>query len=82
MFTPICVAETERKVRRHFETLRDTNPQYVRMMNAETAWISGTPANVRRQIKELEAIGVARLLLSVNCDLHVPMLPLLRDAIS
>jgi F420-dependent oxidoreductase-like protein len=82
VFTPICIAETERKVRRHFETLRETNPQYVRMMNAETAWISGTPAIVRRQIKELEAIGVARLLLSVNCDLHVPMLPLLREAIS
>ncbi len=77
VFTPICVGETEKEVRERYEQLRDTEPQYHRMMNNETAWIMGTPSEARAQIAELERAGVARLLLSVSCDLHRQMLPLL-----
>jgi len=77
VFTPICVAESEAEARRHFEHLRETNPQYLRMMNAETAWIMGSPEQAQGQLADLEAAGVARALLSVNCELHREMLPLL-----
>jgi len=77
IFTPICVADTEQEVKARFEHLRATNPQYLRMMNAETAWIMGTPDMAKTQLSNLQAAGVARALLSVNCDLHREMLPLL-----
>jgi alkanesulfonate monooxygenase SsuD/methylene tetrahydromethanopterin reductase-like flavin-dependent oxidoreductase (luciferase family) len=77
VFTPICVGETEQQVRERYDFLAETEPQYRRMMNAETAWIMGTPDKAAQQIAELERAGVARLLLSVSCDLHREMLPLL-----
>jgi alkanesulfonate monooxygenase SsuD/methylene tetrahydromethanopterin reductase-like flavin-dependent oxidoreductase (luciferase family) len=77
VFTPICIGETEQQVRERYDFLAETEPQYRRMMNAETAWIMGTPAQAAQQIADLERVGVARLLLSVSCDLHRLMLPLL-----
>jgi alkanesulfonate monooxygenase SsuD/methylene tetrahydromethanopterin reductase-like flavin-dependent oxidoreductase (luciferase family) len=77
IFTPICVGATEQEARDRFEHLRATNPQYLRMMNAETAWIMGSPDQAKAQLARLEEAGVARALLSVNCDLHREMLPLL-----
>ncbi len=77
VFTPICVGETEQQVRERYDFLAETEPQYRRMMNAETAWIMGTPAQAAQQIADLERVGVERLLLSVSCDLHREMLPLL-----
>jgi alkanesulfonate monooxygenase SsuD/methylene tetrahydromethanopterin reductase-like flavin-dependent oxidoreductase (luciferase family) len=77
VFTPICVAETEAQVRERYDFLARTEPQYRRMMNNETAWIMGTPAQAASQIAALEEVGVSRLLLSVSCDLHREMLPLL-----
>jgi alkanesulfonate monooxygenase SsuD/methylene tetrahydromethanopterin reductase-like flavin-dependent oxidoreductase (luciferase family) len=76
VFTPMCVAETDHAVHAAFERFRDTNPQYLRMMNNETAWIMGTPERVVEQLDELEQAGVARVMLSVNCDEHREMLPL------
>jgi alkanesulfonate monooxygenase SsuD/methylene tetrahydromethanopterin reductase-like flavin-dependent oxidoreductase (luciferase family) len=78
VFVPICLGETEQQVEQRFAELRATNPQYLRMMNAETGWLRGTPAVVQGQLAELSAAGVARALVSVNCDLHREMLPLLR----
>ena len=77
VFTPICVGATEQEAQARFAHLRETNPQYLRMMNAETAWIMGSPEQARAQLARLEEAGVARALLSVNCDLHREMLPLL-----
>jgi len=77
VFTPICIGETEQQVRERYEFLGQTEPQYKRMMTTETAWIMGTPAQAAQQIADLERVGVARLLLSVSCDLHREMLPLL-----
>lgn len=77
VFTPLCVGETEQEVRERYAFLAETEPQCRRMMNNETAWIMGTPAQAQEQIAALEAAGVDRLLLSVSCDLHRQMLPLL-----
>jgi alkanesulfonate monooxygenase SsuD/methylene tetrahydromethanopterin reductase-like flavin-dependent oxidoreductase (luciferase family) len=77
VFTPICVGETEQQVRERYDFLAETEPQYRRMMNAETAWIMGTPDKAAQQVADLERVGVERLLLSVSCDLHREMLPLL-----
>jgi alkanesulfonate monooxygenase SsuD/methylene tetrahydromethanopterin reductase-like flavin-dependent oxidoreductase (luciferase family) len=76
VFTPMCVAETDQAVEAAYAGFRDTNPQYRRMMNAETAWIMGTPERVQDQLAELDRVGVVRLMLSVNCDAHREMLPL------
>ncbi|HEY3060563.1 MAG TPA: TIGR03560 family F420-dependent LLM class oxidoreductase [Chloroflexota bacterium] len=76
VFTPMCVAETDAQVKDAYATFKETNPQYLRMMNAETAWIMGTPDRARAQLAELAEIGIARALLSVNCDAHLNMLPL------
>jgi alkanesulfonate monooxygenase SsuD/methylene tetrahydromethanopterin reductase-like flavin-dependent oxidoreductase (luciferase family) len=78
IFVPICLGATESEVEQRWNELRDTNPQNRRMMNAETAWLKGTASEVQDQLRELEAGGVDRVLLSVNCDLHRQMLPLLR----
>ena len=77
VFVPICVAETQQQVRERYDFLGETQPQYRRMMNSETGWIMGTPAQAAQQIQALEDVGVARTLLSVSCDLHREMLPLL-----
>jgi len=77
VFTPICVAETDAQVNETYAAFKDTNPQYSRMMNAEMAWIKGTPDRARAQLAELAELGIARVLLSVNCDAHLAMLPLL-----
>jgi len=57
VFTPICVGTTEQEALERFEHLRETNPQYLRMMNAETAWIKGTPEQARAQLARLEKAG-------------------------
>jgi alkanesulfonate monooxygenase SsuD/methylene tetrahydromethanopterin reductase-like flavin-dependent oxidoreductase (luciferase family) len=77
VFTPICVGDTEQQVRERYDFLAETEPQYRRMMNNDTAWIMGTPGQAAEQIRTLEQAGVARLLLSVSCELHRAMLPLL-----
>src|SRR5262249_11724044 len=77
IFAAICVAETEREVQQHLQTFEATNPQVPRMLDFRANWISGTPDQVQDQLAELDRAGIARLLLSVNCDLHREMLPLL-----
>jgi alkanesulfonate monooxygenase SsuD/methylene tetrahydromethanopterin reductase-like flavin-dependent oxidoreductase (luciferase family) len=77
VFTPVCVGETEQEVRDRYTFLAETEPQSRRMMNNETAWIMGTPEQAQAQIAALEQAGVDRLLLSVSCDVHRQMLPLL-----
>jgi probable F420-dependent oxidoreductase len=79
VFTPMCVAEADAQVKETYATFKETNPQYLRMMNAETAWIMGTPDRARAQLNELAELGIARVLLSVNCDAHLEMLPLVSD---
>jgi alkanesulfonate monooxygenase SsuD/methylene tetrahydromethanopterin reductase-like flavin-dependent oxidoreductase (luciferase family) len=80
-FVPICVGASSAEVERHMQTYRETNPQYMRMMDSLATWLSGTPAEVRGQLEALSAAGIARVMVSVNCDLHRQMLPLLADAL-
>jgi hypothetical protein len=39
----------------------------------------GTPADVQSQMKALAEAGIDRVIVSVNCDQHREMLPLLTD---
>jgi alkanesulfonate monooxygenase SsuD/methylene tetrahydromethanopterin reductase-like flavin-dependent oxidoreductase (luciferase family) len=59
------------------DTYRATNPQYVRMMANTTTWLMGTPAEVREQLETLASNRIERVMVSVNCDLHRELLPLL-----
>jgi alkanesulfonate monooxygenase SsuD/methylene tetrahydromethanopterin reductase-like flavin-dependent oxidoreductase (luciferase family) len=47
------------------------------MLSSRDNWIVGTPDQVSAQLASLAQAGVDRGLLSVNCDLHREMLPLL-----
>jgi alkanesulfonate monooxygenase SsuD/methylene tetrahydromethanopterin reductase-like flavin-dependent oxidoreductase (luciferase family) len=53
------------------------NPQYVRMLSSRDNWVVGTPDQARGRLTQLAEAGVDRALLSVNCELHREMLPLL-----
>lgn len=77
VFIAICVAESEAGLARLLETYQATNPQYVRMMDGRENWLAGTPAQVTERLAGLVAAGVGRAHLSVNCDLHREMLPLI-----
>jgi alkanesulfonate monooxygenase SsuD/methylene tetrahydromethanopterin reductase-like flavin-dependent oxidoreductase (luciferase family) len=79
-FVPFCVAESQAAVDERLRTYRETNPQYVRMMDDLSTWLLGTPDQVHAQLRALEASGVARVMVSANCDLHRSMLPLLAQA--
>jgi alkanesulfonate monooxygenase SsuD/methylene tetrahydromethanopterin reductase-like flavin-dependent oxidoreductase (luciferase family) len=81
VFVPMALGRSSDEVERQLETYRHTNPQYVRMMENLNTWLIGTPDQVADQIAELAAARVARLLVSVNCDLHREMLPLLASAL-
>jgi alkanesulfonate monooxygenase SsuD/methylene tetrahydromethanopterin reductase-like flavin-dependent oxidoreductase (luciferase family) len=80
VFLPIAVGNSSGEVEHHLETYRESNPQYVRMMDNLSTWLLGTPDQVAEQIGALTDAGVARLMVSVNCDLHRHMLPLLAEA--
>jgi alkanesulfonate monooxygenase SsuD/methylene tetrahydromethanopterin reductase-like flavin-dependent oxidoreductase (luciferase family) len=80
-FVPICVGASSAEVERHMQTYRETNPQNMRMMDSLATWLSGTPAEVRAQLEALSEAGIARVMVSVNCDLHRQMLPLLAEAV-
>ncbi|MBV9581229.1 MAG: LLM class flavin-dependent oxidoreductase [Chloroflexi bacterium] len=80
-FAPVAVGGTAADVEEHLRTYRRANPQYVRMMDDMTTWLSGTPADVRTQLAALEEAGIARMMVSVNCELHRQMLPLLAQTL-
>ena len=80
-FVPICVGASSAEVERQMQSYRETNPQYVRMMDSLTTWLSGTPAEVREQLNALSQAGITRVMVSVNCELHREMLPLLAQAV-
>jgi alkanesulfonate monooxygenase SsuD/methylene tetrahydromethanopterin reductase-like flavin-dependent oxidoreductase (luciferase family) len=63
------------------QSYRQSNPQYVRMMDNLSTWLSGTPAEIRAQLEALADAGIARVMVSVNCALHREMLPLLAQAL-
>lgn len=76
-FVPFCVGTSTSEVDAQMERYRQTNPQYVRMMDDTSTWLLGTPDQVRSQLHTLEAAGISRVMVSVNCDAHREMLPLL-----
>jgi alkanesulfonate monooxygenase SsuD/methylene tetrahydromethanopterin reductase-like flavin-dependent oxidoreductase (luciferase family) len=78
-FVPFCIAKTRAEVEQTMETYRATNPQYVGMMADTSTWLIGTPAEVRTQLETLAANHIDRVMVSVNCDLHREMLPLLTN---
>ena len=79
-FVAICLGPTQREVDQAFAAYAATNPQYVRMLSSRDNWIVGTPDQAQERLAALADAGVQRALLSVNCDLHREMLPLLRPA--
>jgi alkanesulfonate monooxygenase SsuD/methylene tetrahydromethanopterin reductase-like flavin-dependent oxidoreductase (luciferase family) len=79
-FAPIAVGATTAEVDGLMQTYRATNPQYVRMMDNLSTWLMGTPSEIRTQLEALSAAGVARMMVSVNSDEHLAMLPLLAQA--
>jgi alkanesulfonate monooxygenase SsuD/methylene tetrahydromethanopterin reductase-like flavin-dependent oxidoreductase (luciferase family) len=76
-FVPICVGSTEQEVQCHFAAYEASNPQYVGMMDSRQNWLMGTSEQVRAQLDAMASAGVDRALVSVNCNLHLDMLPLL-----
>jgi len=76
-FLAFAVGATQADVDRAFEAYERDNPQYARMLSTRDNWIVGTPAQAQRQFAALSEAGINRMLLSVNCNLHREMLPLL-----
>jgi alkanesulfonate monooxygenase SsuD/methylene tetrahydromethanopterin reductase-like flavin-dependent oxidoreductase (luciferase family) len=76
-FVPFSIGKTSADVERYMDTYRATNPQYVRMMANTSTWLIGTPDQVRKQLDTLAENKIERLMVSVNCDLHREMLPLM-----
>jgi alkanesulfonate monooxygenase SsuD/methylene tetrahydromethanopterin reductase-like flavin-dependent oxidoreductase (luciferase family) len=76
-FLPVTVGSTQREVEQAFAAYTENNPQYVRMLSSRENWIVGTPDQARGRLTQLARAGVDRALLSVNCELHREMLPLL-----
>jgi len=79
-FVPVAVGESAEDADRHMQTYRETNPQYVRMMDDLNTWLFGTPDQVADQLAALAAARIDRVMVSVNCDLHREMLPLVAKA--
>lgn len=80
IFAPMAIGTSAEEVDGHLETYRKANPQYVRMMDNLETWLMGTPDQVANQLTALADAGVSRMMVSVNCDLHREMLPLLARA--
>jgi alkanesulfonate monooxygenase SsuD/methylene tetrahydromethanopterin reductase-like flavin-dependent oxidoreductase (luciferase family) len=80
-FVPIAVAATSAEAEQLMQSYHQTNPQYVRMMDNPATWLRGTPSDVRAQLDALSDAGIARVMVSVNCELHRQMLPLLAEAL-
>ena len=81
-FVPFCIGASRAEVDRAVEEFRSSNPQYARMMGDLSTWLIGTPEEVRTQLDALADAGIARVLISVNCDRHREMLSLLpRDRV-
>jgi hypothetical protein len=76
----ICVGADSSQVQQYLTVYRESNPQYVRMMDSQPNWIMGTPEEAGAQLAALGQAGIDRALLSVNCDLHLEMLPLLAES--
>jgi alkanesulfonate monooxygenase SsuD/methylene tetrahydromethanopterin reductase-like flavin-dependent oxidoreductase (luciferase family) len=81
VFAPIAIGSGAAEVEHLMQTYRQTNPQYVRMMDNPTTWLRGTPSDVRAQLDALSEAGIARVMVSVNCELHRQMLPLLAQSL-
>src|SRR5712692_6827534 len=76
-FVAICVGRTQADIDHALAEYEATNPQYVRMQDGRASWIEGTPDQAQAKLAALAGAGIDRALLSVNCDLHREMLPLL-----
>jgi alkanesulfonate monooxygenase SsuD/methylene tetrahydromethanopterin reductase-like flavin-dependent oxidoreductase (luciferase family) len=81
-FVPIAIGASQAEVDQYMQTYRATNPQYVRMMDNLATWLTGTPSDVHAQLAALSEAGVARVMVSVNCELHRQMLPVLAEALA
>jgi probable F420-dependent oxidoreductase len=76
-FLAMAVGQTQREVDQAFAQYERDNPQYARMLSSRDNWIVGTPDQAQASLQALAQAGIERALLSVNCDLHREMLPLL-----
>lgn len=79
LFSGLCVAETEAEVQRHLATmLAGARPH----MQDTSTWILGTPEQAAARLRELSAVGVRRLMFSVDNDLHREMVTLLGERVA
>jgi alkanesulfonate monooxygenase SsuD/methylene tetrahydromethanopterin reductase-like flavin-dependent oxidoreductase (luciferase family) len=76
-FVPICVGRTQGEIDRVLASYEASNPQYIRMRDDRANWIEGTPDQAKAKIDALANAGIDRVLVSVNSDIHLEMLPLL-----
>jgi alkanesulfonate monooxygenase SsuD/methylene tetrahydromethanopterin reductase-like flavin-dependent oxidoreductase (luciferase family) len=79
-FVPFCIGASSAQVQSQLDNYRQTNPQYARMMSDTATWLMGTPDQVRSQVQALADSGISRIMISVNCEQHREMLPLLAQA--
>jgi alkanesulfonate monooxygenase SsuD/methylene tetrahydromethanopterin reductase-like flavin-dependent oxidoreductase (luciferase family) len=80
-FLAICIGSNQQEIDRHMQSYATDNPQYARMLASRPNWIVGTPDQAQSQLQALAEAGIDRALLSVNCDLHREMLPLLSQSV-
>lgn len=76
-FVAICVGTTQAQIEQALAEYKANNPQYVRMLDDRANWIEGTPDQAQKKLEALGEAGIDRALVSVNCELHQQMLPLL-----
>ena len=79
LFAGLCVEETERAVERSLARLMEGARPHMR--DLET-WILGTPEQATERLRTFAAVGVERLMFSVDHDLHREMIPLLGERVA
>jgi F420-dependent oxidoreductase-like protein len=78
LFAGVCVGETEREVNARLERLLEgTRPH----MRDTSTWVLGTPEQAAERLRDLSAVGVDRVMFSVENDLHRAMVPLLGERV-
>ncbi len=79
IFTGVCVGENDAEVQRRLQVLKDRD---ARCLPELQAWVMGTPEQAAERLRQLGDAGIQRAMLSVECDTHREMLPLIGERIA
>ncbi len=79
LFAGVCVGETETEVERSLARLMEGARPH--MQDLDT-WILGTPERAAERLRTFAAVGVDRLMFSVDHDLHRDMVSLLGERVA